>query len=163
MAYIVTVDKKTFKVEIEKEDGVFKISLDGNPMEASIATAGNPSHISLIVGKKSYDVTIEDENTISVNGELFKTKVEDERFINLGIKKKSEDGGKTTVIAPMPGLVIEILVKEGDKIKADDGLVIIEAMKMQNELKAPRDGVIKQVFVQKGMPVNGGNPLVVIE
>ena len=162
MAYIVTIDDKKYKVDIKKEDNNFQVFLDGKLVETSITEINSHSHFSLIVDNKSYDIAIENDD-ISVDGETFKVKVEDERFVGLALKKQSVEGGKTAVKAPIPGLVVELLVKEGDKIKANDGLVILEAMKMQNELKAPRDGVVKQIFIAQGMPVNGGDTRVVIE
>jgi pyruvate carboxylase subunit B len=63
----------------------------------------------------------------------------------------------------MPGLVIEVTVKEGDSVKAGDALLVVEAMKMQNEVKTPKDGVVKKILVQKGKTLNSGDRLVIIE
>ncbi|MDI6839874.1 MAG: biotin/lipoyl-binding protein [bacterium] len=164
MAYIAKVDDKEFKVELEKEGNGFKVYIDNKPMKATVVEVGSNSHLSLIVDNKSYDVIIEDENTISVDGERFKVSVEDEQVQALTkLKPEITHVGEVKVTAPMPGLVIEVGVKPGDTVKAGSGLLIVEAMKMQNEMKAPRDGLVKQVLVKQGMTVNGGDTLVIIE
>lgn len=164
MPYIVTVEDKTFKVNLERQDNKFIVYLNSNPVEVTFAEAGNPSHLSLIVGNKSYDVTIENKNIVSVNGEAFQVKVEDERVQQLTrLRGKVAKGiEEISIAAPMPGLVVEVEVGVGDRVKVGSGLIVIEAMKMQNELKAPREGVVKEVLVKKGMSVNGGDTLVVI-
>ena len=76
---------------------------------------------------------------------------------------KSAAGGPARIAAPMPGKLIRILVDEGAEVAAGDGLVVIEAMKMENELRAPRGGKVKQVAVQEGQAVEAGALLVVVE
>jgi len=71
--------------------------------------------------------------------------------------------GTQQVVAPMPGRVVRVLVKPGDQVKARQGLVVVEAMKMENELRSPKDGRIKDVPVTEGMPVEAGRLLVVVE
>lgn len=172
--YIVKVDNKEFRVEIERGSEGFNVLLDGKRVKAEVIGAFGggitsrelPVHLSLIVENKVYDVVIENKDTISVDGERFRVKVEDEMlsyYCGIGAKPKVEHAEEVAVRVPMPGLVIEVEVAEGDKVKAGDGLVIIEAMKMQNEMKAPRDGIVRQVAVKKGMAVNGGDTLVIIE
>ena len=174
MAYIVKVDDKEYRVDLEwsspleKESHGFKVSLNGKPIKTEVVGIGAihelPLHLSLIVENKIYNIIIQDENTISVDGESYNVKVEDERLQELKkLKKGAELVEEVTILAPMPGLVIKIEVKKGDKIKAGQELAIIESMKMQNEVKAPKDGIIKQVLVKKGMTVNGGDTLIVIK
>ncbi len=164
MAYLVTVEEKRFKLDLKREGNKFIVYVDTDPLEVSVAEVGNPSHLSLIAGNRSYDVQIEDEGMVTVNGETFRVKVEDERALHLaqftgGARHLEEEA----ITAPMPGLVVGVEVKPGDRVREGDGLVVIEAMKMQNELKAPREGKVKEVFVKQGISVNGGDTLVVIE
>lgn len=163
MAYIVKVDDRTFKIDLEREGTRFRVFLNGKPVTVTAEEAGSPSHLSLIVDNKSYDVTVEENNIISVNGEAFRVQVEDERAQQLAkLKGKATEVSEISVTAPMPGLVVDVAVKVGDKVKEGEGLVTVEAMKMQNELKAPQEGVVKEVRVQKGTAVNGGDKLVII-
>lgn len=163
MPYIVKVEDKTFKVDFERQGNKFIVYLNSNPVEVTVAEAGNPSHLSLIVANRSYDVTIEDKNIVSVNGEAFQVKVEDERAQQLArLRGRVAKPEEVSIAAPMPGLVVEVEAKVGNRVRAGGGLIVIEAMKMQNELKAPRAGVVKEVLVKQGMSVNGGDTLVVI-
>lgn len=164
MAYIIKVDNKEFKADIKKEGDNFKILLNGKEFKTEIIPDKNRSQFSLIIDQKPYIVFIDSDNQISVNGEIYATEVIDEQIQKLikagpsAVHKK-----ELTITAPMPGLVIEIEVKEGDIVKQGQGLVIVEAMKMQNEMKAPRDGVVKKILVQKGQTVNSKDKLVIIE
>ncbi len=71
--------------------------------------------------------------------------------------------GPETLNAPMPGKVVKVLVKPGDKVTAGQGVVVIEAMKMENELKAPRDAVVKQIHVSEGSAIEGQQPIMTLE
>ena len=70
--------------------------------------------------------------------------------------------GQQQVMAPMPGKVIRILVSEGESVEADQGLMVVEAMKMQNEIRASRSGTVERIFVREGQPVAAGEPLAAI-
>lgn len=166
--YIVKVDNRTFKVNVEKESDGFKVSLDGKSLKVAITQVGTPSHFALILKNKTYDITIDDEpahNFIcgTVNNELFKVEVKDERIQGLEkLEQETEQGQEVHITAPMPGLVVEIEVKEGETVKMGQGVIIVEAMKMQNELKAPKDGIVKEIWANKWTPVNSGDVLMVI-
>jgi biotin carboxyl carrier protein len=71
--------------------------------------------------------------------------------------------GTQQVLAPMPGKVVKILVKAGDEVKARQGLVVIEAMKMENELRSPKDGRVSDLLVTEGASVEAGRLLVFVE
>ncbi len=70
--------------------------------------------------------------------------------------------GKQQVIAPMPGKVVRILVRAGETVQADQGLVVVEAMKMQNEIRAPKAGTIERISIREGQAVSAGEPLITI-
>jgi biotin carboxyl carrier protein len=72
-------------------------------------------------------------------------------------------GGPQRVVAPMPGKVVRVLVKPGDAVQPRQGLVVVEAMKMENELRAARAGQVRDVFVREGQSVEAGTPLVIVE
>jgi biotin carboxyl carrier protein len=76
---------------------------------------------------------------------------------------RARDTGPTPIRSPMPGKVVKILVKVGDKVSAGQGVVVVEAMKMENELRAPRDGVVKQVTAEEGRAVESGQTLALLE
>lgn len=163
MSYIVKIDDKEFKVELQKEGNNFKVYLNGKERNVEVANEKG-ARLILIVDNKPFNVILESANHILVNGEIYSTEIFDEQIQKL-IKASPEKLHKKelTIKAPMPGLIIDIEVKEGDSVKAGQGLLIVEAMKMQNEMKTSRDGIVKKVFVQKGQTVNRGDTLIIIE
>ncbi|MCK4357269.1 MAG: hypothetical protein KAW92_00725 [Candidatus Cloacimonetes bacterium] len=164
MAYIVKVDEKEYKVEIKKESNNLKIQLDDKEFQGEIVSGDTDSQLTLIIDNKPYSIFLDSDSRISVNGEEYATEVIDEQIQKL-IKATPEAAHKkeVTITAQMPGLIIEVEVNEGDKITAGQGLIVVEAMKMQNEMNAPRNGVVKKVYVQKGQTVNNRDILIVIE
>lgn len=122
---------------------------------------------SLLVGEESFDVRIEDgpeRPTVFVRDQAFAVDVADERWMRLraaGLRPAAQ--GKQTVSAPMPGKVVRVLVKPGDEVKEGQGLIVVEAMKMENELRSPKAGKIVEVAVAEGKTVEGGAKLVVVE
>lgn len=164
MAYIVKVDEKEYKVEIKKESNNLKIQLDDKEFQCEIVSGDTDSQLTLIIDNKPYSIFLDSDSRILVNGEEYVTEVIDEQIQKL-IKATPEATHKkeVTITAQMPGLIIEVEVKEGDKITAGQGLIVVEAMKMQNEMNAPRDGIVKKVYVQKGQTVNNRDILIAIE
>jgi biotin carboxyl carrier protein len=78
-------------------------------------------------------------------------------------KPVAAPAGATTVSAPMPGTILDVKVKEGDDVKKGDVLIILEAMKMENEIMAPREGKVVSVAVSKGASVNSNDPMIVLQ
>ena len=100
---------------------------------------------------------------VTIDGQRFECAVEDERERAAHLAAASGPKGPVVVRAPMPGIVRAVQVKAGDAVKAGQPLVILEAMKMENELRAEHAGVVREVKAVAGSPVDGGAPLVVIE
>jgi biotin carboxyl carrier protein len=80
-----------------------------------------------------------------------------------GVAARVEKSGAATVQSPMPGKVVKILVAAGDEVKSGQGVAVVEAMKMENELKAPRDGKVKSIGAKEGQPVEAGQTLITLE
>ncbi|MBN1434833.1 biotin/lipoyl-binding protein [Candidatus Fermentibacterales bacterium] len=167
MAYIVSAGERSFRVNAERIEAkpfeeIYDVSLDESRRRVSIARI-SPSHLSILVDNISYNVEVSryaDGYQVSVRDELFSFRVADEReYVSAGLHEK----GEAVVAAPMPGLVVDVLVKQGDEIEARQKLLILEAMKMQNELVSPKSGTIADVHVKPGDSVNTGDRLVVIE
>jgi len=155
MKYITTVEDKQFLVEIIDEKHV---SVDGKVYEVDFESVSGQPVYSLIVDGKSHEsyVAPGDNNwQVLLRGRLYPVTVEDEREKRL----RSAAGGGVAetgefhLRAPMPGLIVAILVEEGQQIKRGQVLLILESMKMQNELKASRDGTIGRVRVKAGETV----------
>jgi len=155
MRYITNVEGKQFLVEIIDEKHV---SVDGKVYEVDFETVSGQPVYSLIVDGKShegYAAQDEDSWQVLLHGRLYPVSVEDEREKRL----RSAAGGGVAetgefhLRAPMPGLIVTTLVEEGQAVKKGQVMLILESMKMQNELKAPRDGIIGRVRVKPGESV----------
>ena len=155
MRYITTVEGKQFLVEIIDEK---HISVDGKVYEVDFESVSGQPVYSLIVDGKSHEAYAaqnEDSWQVLLRGRLYPITVEDEREKRL----RSAAGGGVAetgefhLKAPMPGLIVAIPVSEGQKVTKGQVLLILESMKMQNELKSPRDGTVGRVRVKAGETV----------
>ncbi len=154
MKYITTVENKQFLVEIIDDKHV---SVDGKVYEVDFESVSGQPVYSLIVDGKSHESYVAQEEDIwqvLLRGRLYPVTVEDERERRL----RSAAGGVAEtgdfhLKAPMPGLVVAIPVEEGEEIKKGQVLLILESMKMQNELKSPRDGTVHRIKVKAGESV----------
>ncbi len=165
MKYFTTVNGRTFTIEI---DGENTIIVDGERHTFDFMELGRHALHSLLLDNRSIEALIErqqNEYHIVWHGSLYTTQVEDERTLRLATSAtKFEVGaGEIHITAPMPGLIVEVAVQKGDSVHEGDNIVILESMKMQNELKAPRAGVISRVSVKAGDSVQQSQLLVTIK
>lgn len=160
MKYVAIVDGKEHHVDLGKES----ITLDGTPVEVDLQSIDGGFHYSLLVGAASHEVFAErcqDVCSITVDGQRFLVNVEDERARKAGKRRAvAEDVGEAEVTSPMPGVVVAVLVEEGQSVRAGEGLLILEAMKMENEIRATRSGTIELVQVTPGQRVSQADLLV---
>lgn len=154
MKYITTIDGKEFSVEIIDEKHV---RINDQVLEVDFESVSGQPVYSLIIGGKSYEAYIYPDDKdwqVLLHGRLFQAIVEDEREKRLrAAGSKVAEGGEFHLKAPMPGLVVSIPVEEGQQVKQGQVLLVLESMKMQNELKAPRDGTISRIRVKAGETV----------
>jgi biotin carboxyl carrier protein len=128
---------------LEVEPGIFSVLLNGRSIEVKVVDSPDGYYVDL-AGQRSV-VQVRDPRSLVPPG------------------RRGVGEGRQTINAPMPGKVVRVLVREGDRVEAGDGLVVVEAMKMQNELKAPRSAKVTQVKTAVGATVGMGEMLVVIE
>ena len=136
---------------------------DGPETTADIETP-QPGVYSILINGRSYDASVEETAgglVVVIDGHRFEIEVRDPR--RRSRKTTGRHEGVQEVVAPMPGKVVRVLVKVGDAVKAGQGLVVVEAMKMQNELKAMRDGTVSRVAAREGATVAAGEVLATIE
>jgi len=157
-----TVAGRTIRVEVRGGDGRYRLTLDGTPLEVDLA--GGPRGLSsLLVGVASHEVGIEKRDggyTIVFPGESFTV---DLAAAARGTTAPARHGpGPARLVAPMPGRVVRVLAEPGADVVAGQGLFVIEAMKMENELKAPRAGRLREVAVREGQAVEAGALLAVV-
>lgn len=168
MKYQATLDKQEHELEVrEKGEGVFEVNVDG---QTHLVDALQLEHgaVSVIVDKASYSVEMEEVGdgkvNVMVRDQIFHIELLDERRLRMRLAGgRFSVEGPQIVEAPMPGKVVRILVAPGDEVVEGQGLVVVEAMKMENELGSPKDGVVKEIHVEEGASVEGGAKLVVVE
>jgi biotin carboxyl carrier protein len=159
-------------VDVAADGNSWLVTIGGRVVRASMVRAGDrwslligdPSGSPLVAGR-SYDVMFEPAGKgawrVHVNG----------RAVPAGLRTSAQrlrghggaDGGDGRVVAPMPGRVVKVLVAPGAAVEAGQGVVVVEAMKMENELRAPRAGTVREVRVAEGASVEAHTVLVVIE
>jgi len=154
MKYVTTIDNKKFEVEIVDEK---HIRIGDRLLEVDFESVSGQPVFSLILDGKSYEAFVyqsEEDWDVLLRGRQYQAKVEDEREKRLrDAGGAATEGGEFHLKAPMPGLIVAILIEEGQEVKKGQVMLILESMKMQNELKAPRDGVIGRVRVKAGESV----------
>jgi len=167
MAFIAKLGGESCRVEIEEMDkSLYRVSVDGNDLVVDAKKTGLSSY-SLIIDNRSFEVDVdvsEDEYRVLVDGRSYHIHLIDERRVRLGgLQTGIQLQGRQNVAVPMPGKVIAVLVSEGDRVEKGQGLVIVEAMKMENEVRSPISGEVKEVRAKAGETLEAGAVLVVVE
>jgi biotin carboxyl carrier protein len=150
MTWRIVVDAHTVEIDPEHLDAVSEVE----PGVYSVLLAGDSFEVRFLVALDGW--------TAEIGGRRFPVQVHDPR--DAGSRSKTALGsGRQNIAAPMPGKVVRVLVKEGDQVETGQGLVVVEAMKMQNEMKASRSGRVIRVNAQPGKTIAAGETLVVLE
>ena len=153
MKYITTMNGREYLVEIIDEHHV---SIDGEPYEIDFAPVSGQPVYSLLINNISYEAHVypEEEGNwqVVLQGNLYTARVEEERERRLrsSMGARTTDTGEYLLRSPMPGMVVSIPVEEGQAIEKGEVLLILESMKMQNELKSPRAGTVSRLRVKPG-------------
>ena len=161
----VRVDGASFTVELEgRPDGGVQVRVDGQPVDvdARLPSCGPGS---VLVDGVSYLVDVRGgraETHVVVDGEAFQVHIEDLARRGRPAAAKPNGGGGQRLVAPMPGKVVAVLVSVGQPVEPGAGLVVLEAMKMENEFRATSGGVVAEVHVVPGQAVDAGDLLVVV-
>jgi biotin carboxyl carrier protein len=164
MTHDVTIDGKNHRLELDHADGQWSCRLDGREFAVD-AVLARPGVLSLRIGNKAYEVKCERvgrETHLWVGSRRFSSEVHDPRSLS-GRGRTADDHGPRKLTAPMPGKVVRILVGEGSVVEAGAGVAVVEAMKMQNELKSPKRGTVRKVLVGEGAAVNAGDVVAIVE
>ena len=164
MLYDVTIDGKNHRLELTRAGGRWSCRLDGRDLEI-VAVLARPDVLSLRIGNMAYEVKSErvgDDLHLWVGSTRFAVEVRDPRSLR-GRSRSADDHGPRKITAPMPGKVVRLLVREGESVELGAGLAVVEAMKMQNEIKSPKKGTVQKVLVGEGATVNAGDVLAIVE
>jgi len=158
------VDGRQVRVEVRGREGRYTVLLDGRELEVDLVPAGR-DFLSLIVAGRSYEVGLERRPsgyTVLLEDDSLAVDLEEAGRAE-GVASRPASLGPLRLTSPMPGKVVRILVSAGQEVKAGLGLVVIEAMKMENELRSPRAGVVKEIRAREGQTVEAGALLIVVE
>ena len=156
---------ETIAIEVTGQDGRYRVAVGDEISEVDARQAAEGIW-SLLIGSVSHVVDVSERDGVAlveVDGETYHIRVEEEtRYIIRTRGGKAVTGGQV-LRAPMPGKVVHVEVEVGQAVNPGDGLIVLEAMKMENEFRATVAGSVKEIRVQVGQAVNPGDPLVVIE
>jgi biotin carboxyl carrier protein len=157
-----TANGRTTRVDVRRGDGRFIVTLDGETLDIDLVETGGP-FASLLVNGRSHEIGLEkrtDGYRVHLGDDTLTVTITEAARGGVGRPPRLE--GPTRLTAPMPGRVVRVLAETGREVEPGDGLVVIEAMKMENELKSPRRGRIHEVAVREGQAVEAGALLVVV-
>ncbi len=166
MNYVATIGEKEARVTVE-EVGVarYRVTIDGQEHLVD-AHQVQDGVWSVLHGADSFEVDIqgkEEEYEVLIAGDCYKFTLMNEQRKAIMRAAGKGGAGKAMVTSPMPGKVVKILVAAGEEVKAEQGVIVVEAMKMENELKSAVAGTVKEIFVKEGEVVESGAKLVFVE
>jgi biotin carboxyl carrier protein len=145
------------KITVEKN----RFTFGGVEREFSMETSG-PGIVSVLIEGRSYQATVLGPGEIQVNGRIFHVEVFDPRELRTRSGGSASEG-RQSIVSPMPGKIVRILKSAGDTVEAGEGLIVVEAMKMQNEMKSPKSGRVSEIKAKDGATVGAGEVLMVVE
>ena len=159
---------KHHEIAIERADANVSVHIDGRDHELRVQDVG-PGEYLLFDGHSVYDCRVEtvhnQPNNLEVNigGASYTISLTDPKRLRSANTASQQDHESAQIVAPMPGTVVRLLVEPGAEVEAGAGIVVVEAMKMQNEMKSPKSGTVVELRVSAGATVNAGDVLAVIE
>jgi biotin carboxyl carrier protein len=165
MTYEVTIDGKTHKVEVSGNAGKWHCRIDGRELEVDAVVAGRDV-LSVVIGGRAYEVKRErvaGDLHLMVGADRFAAEVRDPRSYRARKAAGVGAEGPKKLVSPMPGKVVRVLMPQGSEVEAGQGVVVVEAMKMQNEIKSPKKGKVTKILVTEGVAVNAGEALAIVE
>src|SRR3954464_13714197 len=165
MIYEVVLDGVTHRVEITEREGKSIVKFDGDELFPDVV---NPESevLSLVLDDRSYEVKRQTTPTgtrILIGDAVFDVEVRDPRSFRARKRGTGLDEGPQRITSPMPGKVVRVLAPEGTEVEAGQGVIVIEAMKMQNEMKSPKKGRVQKIIAPEGSAVNAGDGLAIVE
>jgi len=166
MIFHLEIDGHSRQVELDPSDapGQWRIRVDGQPVEADVHLL-RPGILSLLIAGRSYRVVLDadpNDPALHVGPHRIPYRIDDPRSLR-SRRRHARTDGPVTLKASMPGRVVRVLVEKGEAVALNQGILVVEAMKMQNEMKSPKDGHVRELRVSPGDTVAAGDVLAVIE
>ena len=159
------IDEQVRKLGIEFKDGLYRVSLDDKEYMVESSQISD-NCISLLINGKAFTVYLAEadgKRYFSIGGEQFCIQEAKSESVQASAHDSSAIAEAPVAASPMPGKVVKLLVKEGEEVEKGQGLVIVEAMKMENEIKSPVKGTVEKVNFQPGDLVDAAQPIVEIK
>lgn len=165
MKLVITLGEQKLETDFTVANGTAKLTHGQQTHEAQL-TQPEPGVFTVILNQRVFRCMLDElpngQREIVVNGQRFPVTVHDKKHLR-GNVSGSAASGKATLLAPMPGKVVRVLCAAGDEVVANQGVLVVEAMKMQNEVQAPKAGKVVEIRVSEGQTVNAGEVMAVIE
>jgi biotin carboxyl carrier protein len=166
MKFDIRISDKTRTIELRRHNDGWQVSMDGVALDAD-ATEIAPNVFSILLNGESFEVRVAPASagqlTLQTRHHEFIAEIADPRAWRGRRHGAVEAEGRQQILAPMPGKVVRLLVKVGDQVEAGQGLLVVEAMKMQNEVRSPKTGTVERLLAKEGQPVNAGQVLAWID
>jgi biotin carboxyl carrier protein len=166
MKFDVLILGKTRTVELQREGSGWRVSLNGVAVDVD-AVEMAPNVFSILLNGESHEVriTVAGDGTLTLQDRHheFTAEVVDPRAWRGRRHGAVEAEGRQQIVAPMPGKVVRLLVQVGDQVEAGQGLLVVEAMKMQNEVRSPKTGTVERLLAKEGQAVYAGDILAWID
>jgi len=165
MVYDVTINGKDYRLELERVDTGWRCRLDDREVQID-ATLARRDVLSVLIGGKAYEIKREYTATdlhLWVGSARYSAELRDPRSLRSRRAVADDGKGPRKLLAPMPGKVVRVLAGEGHGVEAGQSVLVVEAMKMQNEIKSPKRGTVKQIVAAQGANVNAGDVLAIVE
>jgi biotin carboxyl carrier protein len=166
MKYEVLIDGLLHQIDLERVERGYAATVDGEAFAIDVAMTARDV-LSIIHHGHHYEAKREysllGETHIIVGSERFAAEVRDPRSLRSRRAAAGHEAGPAKILAPMPGKIVRLIASEGDEVEAGQGLVVVEAMKMQNEIKATKKGKVTKIAVKEASAVNAGDLLAIVE
>lgn len=172
MTYDIVVDGDSHRVELTQGmeltpgERIWLCKVDGKEVTVDAALTARDV-LSLVVEGKAYEVkrerSLQGAMHMILDSAWYAVDVRDPRSLRTRRVQGAADAGPQMITAPMPGKIVRILVAPGEEVKAGEPVIVMEAMKMQNEMKSPKDGKVQKLLASEGSAVNAGDTLAIIE
>jgi len=165
MVYDVTIDGKDFRLELERPETGWQCFLNGHNVEIDAVLARHDV-LSILIDGKAYEIKREHtaaDTHLWVGSVRYLAELRDPRSLRGRRGIGADEKGAKKLLAPMPGKVVRMLVDQGQAVEAGQSILIVEAMKMQNEIKSPKKGTVQKIVAVEGATVNAGDVLAIVE
>ena len=169
MKLIAEVDGRSYALDVRREGARVEASVDGRRYELEARETEAGAFLLLAAGGRVYECRADcvaapgGASEVQIGDEVFQVRLVDPKRLGGARGAGAEASGRAQVTASMPGKVVRVLVEAGAQVEAGDGLVVVEAMKMQNELKSAKSGTVVEVRTEAGATVNAGDVLLIVE